>query len=273
MTDRTELMSRLVSLVGDLQPGPSTSAADLDVVRRLAADAVVGGMSVGGDLSTHLAHSDVAALAPLLESATSTETRDMLVSRRTLPVLSTQPANSLPAWASGRAIERTIGPFRDRLGRNVWIDLFRIVRQVRFVRTAGGAPFLTLPLSLSARAAPLPTPTRYTIPAGSIWIASRQFATGAPASSYTGLKISGGTLELTQPIAITGDEVVGMRENELNEVRSRISRPSNGPLSSTVSSRSRMTAGGSVVKSPICSNAAVQVVSRSASSSASPAWR
>lgn len=165
-------------------------------------------MSVGGDLSTHLAHSDVAALAPLLESATSTEMRDTLVSRRTLPVLSTQPANSLPAWASGRAIERTIGPFRDRLGRNVWIDLFRIVRQVRFVRTAGGAPFLTLPLSLSARAAPLPTPTRYTIPAGSIWIASRQFATGAPASSYTGLKISGGTLELTQPIAITGDEVV-----------------------------------------------------------------
>jgi hypothetical protein len=65
---------------------------------------------------------------------------DLLVHRRSLPVLTTQLADSLPAWAAGLRPESVIGPIRDRLGRDIWFDLFRRVRQVRFVRGAGGAP-------------------------------------------------------------------------------------------------------------------------------------
>lgn len=208
MAEAIELLAQLAALVGDLQSGPSTSEADLAEVRRLAADAVRLSPVPIASSPTVTMRAELDELAPLLSAAPARS--DVMISRRELPVFSTQPSASLPAWASGRAIERTLGPFRDRLGRNVWIDVFRIVRQVRFVRTAGGAPFLSLPVTLISRLIPSPTPaaTSYTLPAGSIWIASRLFAPAAPANGYTGLRIRGGRLRFTQPIVIAGDEVV-----------------------------------------------------------------
>ncbi|MCC6553249.1 MAG: hypothetical protein IT372_09550, partial [Polyangiaceae bacterium] len=208
MKDRTRLLSQLASLVGDLRPGPSASAADLVAVQRLAARALLDGAIDAAPPSGPMEPgADIDALAALIDEAAG-EGAELLVSRRSLPVFHAGLAGSVPPWAEGRAVERTVGPFQDRLGRHIWIDLFRIVRQLRLVRRAGAEPFLTLPISLAAGPAPSPARTTYDLPAGSIWVASRLLAPGAPASSFTGLRIRGGRLQFTQPIAISGNEVV-----------------------------------------------------------------
>jgi len=126
-----------------------------------------------------------------------------LVARRDLPLAATGLETLSPDWTAGRAIDKTLGPFSDALGRPIWIDLFNIVSQFRLVRSPGASPFLTLPIKgLVVRG------DKFTLPAGSIWIASQQLAPSAPAGGYTGLLIKGGTLAFSQPLVPSGNEIV-----------------------------------------------------------------
>jgi hypothetical protein len=78
-------------------------------------------------------------------------------------------AGAVARWARGFQVARSLGPFRDPANREVWIDLFRVVRKLRLVRVPGGMPFLTLPIQVGessvessskpcATASPSPTP-------------------------------------------------------------------------------------------------------------------
>ncbi len=144
------------------------------------------------------------------DTSASTEALErLLVSRRTLPVMTTQFAASLPDWSAGLKIDKVIGPIPDRLGREVWFDVFRSTRQVRFVRNPGAAPFLSLPMvQLGAMRFGGATVTSIKIGKGSLWLATRLLAAAAPDGVYTGLRITGGTLRFGQPVAVPGDEVV-----------------------------------------------------------------
>jgi hypothetical protein len=133
---------------------------------------------------------------------------ELLVHRRTLPVLTTQLAGSLPTWASGLRAERTIGPIRDHLGRDTFFDIFRRVRQVRFVRAAGAAPFVAVPLSQFSVSTLASGATTFNLAAGSFWIATRLLAAAAEEGVYTGLRIAGGSFRFDQPVSVSGDEVV-----------------------------------------------------------------
>ena len=122
---------------------------------------------------------------------------------REVPVRSTQVHASLPLWAGGAAIERTIGPLTAADGRQVWFDFFRIEKLVALyiqnrpnpsllfnLRT--GTQFISPFLPLIARPS-----TTYRLSAGSIWINSQIFAADAPAGYYTGLTIRGGRITLS----------------------------------------------------------------------------
>ena len=185
-------ISDLTRLVGDLQPASPEQGAALDDARRLVAQAVAAGLAPG-PMPSMLPIQSTPELAELLAQPIA-EGQGFLVHRRSLPVLVTRTAASLPQWAAGMKIDSSLGPFLDVAGRNTWIDLFRLVRHVRLVRSPASAPFLTLPIEVLLRfATPIsrPVPTRYDIPAGSIWFASQLLAAAAPASSYTGLRVTG----------------------------------------------------------------------------------
>ncbi len=136
------------------------------------------------------------------------EKPEYLVYRRELPVLTTQDPSSMPTWAAGRAIERTLGPFHDPFGRFIWIDIFSVVRQVVFVRSKGGVPFLTLPLVDSIFSKTSFSGTGLNLGPGSVWFASKQLALNAPVNGYTGLRIKGGTLTFSQVMSAVGSEVI-----------------------------------------------------------------
>ncbi len=135
---------------------------------------------------------------------------DALVALRRLPVLTTRLEGAAPAWSVGLAAERRIGPIADQLGRNLWIDIFRRVRQLHFVRSPGGPPFLTLPIVQAGRAmsgTTLRTGQSLDITAGSLWFATSFFA-AAPTNVYSGVRISRGSLRFSADMALGDDEVV-----------------------------------------------------------------
>jgi hypothetical protein len=135
---------------------------------------------------------------------------DALVGLRRLPAWSTRIAGATPSWAAGLAVERRLGPIPDRIGRDVFIDVFRRVRQLRFVRIAGGAPFLTMPITQAghlSRFATIRAGQTIEIARGSLWFATGLVST-APDGVYTGVRIDKGTLRIGVDIAAGNDEIV-----------------------------------------------------------------
>ena len=138
------------------------------------------------------------------------EVGDRLVAVRRLPVPTTRLEGAAPPWSAGLAAEQRIGPLADSTGRLFWIDVFRRVRQFRFVRSAGAPPFLTLPLvqfALTPQAGTLQAGASFDLAAGSLWFATGLFA-AAPANVYTGVRIAGGSLRISADIVFTDDEAV-----------------------------------------------------------------
>ena len=166
----------IARLMADLQPAETEQAPVLEEARRIAAQA-------------------------LDESG--------LLHRRAVPLTTNLIADAVPPWANGLEPSRSLGPFKDLASRDVWIDIFPIVRQVSLVRTAGGVPFMTLPIEtfIVFPVPPPPTPT-FDVPAGSVWFASQLLDPAAPASSWTGIQVAGGTLSFSAPVTGTADEIV-----------------------------------------------------------------
>jgi len=212
--EKTALLDRLTTLTGDLRPLPGASPKQLEEARIAMARAVAAAQpeSVARVTSVQPAvdpRTISAEHRSSIESAVDSviaqpaATPEFLVARREVPLAVTGVPNITPDWAAGRAIDSTIGPFADVVGRPVWIDLFQIVVQTRLVRSPGAAPFLTLPLPVLTISG-----DHFALPAGSVWIASQQIAPGAPPGSYTGLRIKGGTLTFSQSLTASGNEIV-----------------------------------------------------------------
>jgi hypothetical protein len=121
---------------------------------------------------------------------------------REVPIQSTRLHASLPQWAAGAAIDRTIGPVTAADGRQLWFDFLRIEKLVALYIQNRSNPSLLfnvrsgifisplLPLSASPS-------TTYRLGAGSIWIDSGIFVPGPPAGNFTGLTIRGGLITLS----------------------------------------------------------------------------
>ena len=45
---------------------------------------------------------------------------------REVPFRSAQVRGSVPLWANGAAVEKTLGPFRSKDGRKLWFDFYKI---------------------------------------------------------------------------------------------------------------------------------------------------
>jgi hypothetical protein len=132
-----------------------------------------------------------------------------LAFRRAVPFTSRLVPGAVPSWANGLQSSGSLGPFKDAASRDVWIDLFPIVRQVSLVRVAGGAPFMTLPVEIFVHLPGPPSPAlTYDVPAGSLWFASQLLDASAPAGSWTGIAVAGGTVTFSGPVTGTGTEVV-----------------------------------------------------------------
>ena len=73
----------------------------------------------------------LAALRSIAERSVSPQAQpELRVFVREVPVRSPLLHASVPSWASGAAVDHTVGPFTNKDGRQFWFDFFRIEKLV-----------------------------------------------------------------------------------------------------------------------------------------------
>jgi hypothetical protein len=110
---------------------------------------------------------------------------------------------SVPEWGTGMAPSASYGPFLDEHGLQVWFDLFEPTRLVSLYLAGSSTPALRVPIwgTITGRQS-------YRLEAGSAWIASTLIArVPALQGYYTGLKIRGGSIELSLAATASGDNI------------------------------------------------------------------
>ena len=138
------------------------------------------------------------------QPAATTPTAAPLIFRRETAFRSSLLGNSVPEWAAGMAPSASYGPFLDEHGVHVWFDLFEPTRLISVFFAGFSIPVLRVPIwgTITGRQS-------YRIEAGSVWIASNLIARVPELQGYyTGLKIRGGTLDLSQAATASGDHIV-----------------------------------------------------------------
>jgi hypothetical protein len=196
--DRSSALARLATLTAGLAPTAGTTATDLQSAREALASSLlhyaVDPAAATTGLPTAPSRSpspeDLAAFGSSLDQAARAEPGGPvpLVFPRSLPAIALGDPALTPAAGAGM-LRQSIGPFVDELGALHWFDVVSAGPEIAIIRTTG-APFLVLPLTVPPGRVPATLP----VGAGSLWIEAQLLAPAAPAGSYAGIKISGGTL-------------------------------------------------------------------------------
>ena len=180
--DRESLLASLSALSGGLRPGPGASNADLEEARTLSAYEILRGRSAalatlhpfGGSAtisSGPVDPADARSIFNIADSALAGLTKnpsafaDIRIFRRENPILTPLLPDSVPSWAVGWAVERTLGPFQDTAGRLYWFDVRLIHAEVQVT----GGPVGTVLLVIPSTAFPAPA-ANYSLQAGTVWI-------------------------------------------------------------------------------------------------------
>jgi hypothetical protein len=211
-------LARLQQLTGRLTPSPNAPTNELDRFERTLAqhlrnnaDLTIRGNRLpyeGADLldgETDVFAHRIRNLESELarQPAGSAPTASPVIFRRETAFRSNVLGNSVPEWATGMAPSASYGPFLDEHGLHVWFDLFEPTRLISVYFAGGPNPVLRLPIwgTTTGRQS-------YRIEAGSVWIASNLIARVPELQGYyTGLKIRGGTLDLSQAATASGDSI------------------------------------------------------------------
>lgn len=205
--DRPSALARLATLSAGLAPTAATTAAQLQIAREALARSLLQHTQDPAEAVTGLplapmrapSPAELAEFARLLDEAEAAAAAEPvpLVVRRSLPAAVLGNPHLVSAAVAGM-LPQVIGPFVDQLGALHWFDLFSSVQQTAITRTPDATPFLLLPLALPAG----PVPTTLPVGAGSLWIGAQWLAPAAPAGSYVGIRISGGTLTFSQAASV-----------------------------------------------------------------------
>jgi hypothetical protein len=205
---------RLQEIVGRLAVADPSGREDLARFQRTLAEhlATNPDLSIRGNRLGHQAASDDPRAPKLSQfeglfasgSPQSAGTASPIVFRRETAFRSPFLGNSVPEWAVGAAPAQSFGPFVDEDGLPVWFDIFLPAALVSFAFS--GAPSPVLRATIRPR---LFGASSYSLLPGSIWIASDVIApVSALQGFYTGLRIKGGSIQLSQDGAVSNDTIV-----------------------------------------------------------------
>ena len=102
------------------------------------------------------------------------------------------------------AASKSYGPFLDDAGLHVWFDFYEPTRMISVCFKGSSTPILLIPVWGT-----IAPKKNYKIEAGSVWIASSLIVNNSSASGYyTGLKVRGGSLELSGISEVDAGKIV-----------------------------------------------------------------
>ena len=145
---------------------------------------------------------DLEYLNSVLETAETTQAPKLRAFRREVPIVSIQVMGSVPDWARGAMIQKTIGPLVNNLGQQFWYDFYNVIPGVQVFLQGASQAALVLTIEEWYNIHFLNN-KNYPIPASSIWINANLLATASPNTEFFGLTVSGGTLQFTNDVVVT----------------------------------------------------------------------
>ena len=150
---------------------------------------------------------------------------------REVPMITAQIEGSVPGWAVGAAIDKTIGPFINNDGNKIWFDFYKIEKLVALYIQGNPEPAILFNVSTLRRFLSFNLPLitdllhTYKLLPGSVWINSKIFAQTAPSGFYAGLKIKGGEIVLSAAPQLINNQLT-IAPNILAKVRLDLDQPS-----------------------------------------------
>lgn len=133
---------------------------------------------------------------------------------REVPVRTTQIKTSVPAWAAGAKVEKTVGPLLREDGRLVLIDFYKVVKLLGLYQQNSALPVILFQAEFQTKlvkpvnSPPVEVTKEYKVVAGSVWIRADMLAANAPNDRYAGLKVSSGTIQLSQNPVLQNEKLV-----------------------------------------------------------------
>ncbi|MCE7053830.1 hypothetical protein LZF95_04000 [Algoriphagus sp. AGSA1] len=146
--------------------------------------------------------------------ATKNEEPELKAFVREVPVRSTQIKASVPAWAAGAKVEKTIGPLTKADGRVIAIDFYRVTKLIAIYQQNSSLPVILFKASFQNLAVrpvnspPVEVSKNYDVVAGSFYVRADMLATNAPNTRYAGLKVKDGKIQLSANPVLQGQKLV-----------------------------------------------------------------
>ncbi|MDG1276723.1 MAG: hypothetical protein P8O16_05535 [Algoriphagus sp.] len=135
---------------------------------------------------------------------------------REIPIRTSQIKSSVPAWAVGAKVDKTIGPITRVDGLQVFLDVYRVEKLIALRKQNTNEPFIlfkssfTKPRFQTLNAPPIEVLDSYKVLSGTVWVQVKLFDSSAPSDRYFGLKVKGGQIDLTAaPVAQGSNLVLG----------------------------------------------------------------
>lgn len=208
--DRNAIIAGLTEASTDLLPSPQTTAQDLERARIAIASAAATVQASGfAPRLRALAPPEVdtataRAFAEIAQQVVAAPPAPQLVARRVFPTASVPAPDSGASDISGRAASASFGPFIDRVGRSVWIDVFPVLRLAGVARAGSAQPFLYIEVPAGA-----PPASTLTLGPGSVWFNATALAgNAAPINGWCGLRIKGGTVSFGSTVSLTASPIL-----------------------------------------------------------------
>jgi hypothetical protein len=137
---------------------------------------------------------------------------DLKVFVRETPVISSQIAGSVPAWAGGGRILNTLGPFIGRDGIWRWFDFYKVEKLVALYFQGQPFPAILFKAEFTVRniIGPIQPPEitkQYKLLPGSVWVNARLLSNTAPADRYCGIRIKDGSISLSAMPALVSNHL------------------------------------------------------------------
>ena len=216
--NETAIAQVLLQTTGSLKPASFTTVADLEETRTILAQTLLHGIAPEQLISkpatgaakpavVHAATFDDTVQSQIQKLATSVLAgHDPAATPTQLAYLSSlaAPSTSAPAWASGMAVTKTLGPFEDNSGIPYWLHIFNLTFSLQFAFGSAANVFGVFPVRIDIG----DTPVHLDLGAGSIWFPAPWFAAGSPSGSFTGFQIQGGALDFSVPVSLISGVVV-----------------------------------------------------------------
>ncbi|MBV9406901.1 MAG: hypothetical protein JO211_16250, partial [Acidobacteriaceae bacterium] len=133
-----------------------------------------------------------------LSEAQASGSNEPIVVRRTAATATKESPTGAPAWARSAKLQQSIGPFQDQRGVLYWVDLFQRTVSTQFSFASPSAAFGVFPIREIFL--PPPSASKLNLGSGSIWFLANLLSSSFPSGNFTGVSITGGTLESSAPM-------------------------------------------------------------------------